>query len=573
MSARTMAITGTTLHADPRCASQAWPAGAPQRSRSASRCRCRGLIPAVALATAGGAFAQTPTYDPTAPLQTPLRTQAARAGEPATTARAPGQPPFRFELGVEETFTSNANFDRSSSERVADFVTLLAPAVRIDSETAHTSVVGTAAMLTYVYARSGSDNNRAIPQVNLVGQAHALDRHLVLDATLDAHREFASPLGARPSGASVNTDNEYVAANYLVSPAYRGELPGDVRYELRDKNLWTNVSRAPGSLGSAYTNEVIGTLAKEPRPLGWGFDYDRTTVSFDSGQDITTELARLRGEYAPDPQFRISPAVGYESNRFTLSHASGTIYGIGGRWRPGERTSVDASWEHRFFGSSYSVAADHRTPLTVWSLRASRNLSTSAQQLLNFGGGQDLSVLLNSLFSSRFPDPVQRQQAIDQLVQLYGLPTTLAGPVNLYTQQVSIVTDARASVGFLGARNSVFVAVYRTRDQAIVTATGNEPFTFKEVSQTGASLVWASRLDPTVTLTGILDFTHATGDSLSASITDQRTNNGTGSLTLSTPVSNATDFHVGTRYQFVRSNVVLDRQEAAVFAGIVHRFR
>ena len=46
---------------------------------------------------------------------------------------------------------------------------------------------------------------------------------------------------------------------------------------------------------------------------------------------------------------------GYEDNRYSVTDYSGAIYGAGLQWKPTERTSLDAKWEHRFFGSSYSV--------------------------------------------------------------------------------------------------------------------------------------------------------------------------------------------------------------------------
>ena len=88
----------------------------------------------------------------------------------------------------------------------------------------------------------------------------------------------------------------------------------------------------------------------------------------------------------------------------------GYIYGVGIEWRPTERTNVVANWEHRFFGASYLFSFDHRTPLSVWSVSASRNITSYPQQLASLPAG-NVQGILNQLFLSRIPDPTLRQNA------------------------------------------------------------------------------------------------------------------------------------------------------------------
>ena len=483
-----------------------------------------------------------------------------------------GQRAFRLEpwVEVEGTLTSNANFDRSS-EKKSDFVITLTPGFRVSSDTAHTTLRGVVSVPMYLYARTGGDNDRAIPSVHLLGNADGWDKHVFVDSSIDTSREFISPLGARPSSPVVNTNNEYLSQTYRISPGFRGDLGRDIRYEMRDNNIWTNASNTStvsnGVLNS-YVNEIVGSIVREPSPVGASIDFDRSSVRFTGQAPLVTQVARVRGQFEVDPQLRLTASAGYENNDYgPLTRFKGSVYGVGARWRPTERTALDANWEHRFFGSAYNVAFDHRTPRTVWTLRASRDVSTYPEQLANITPG-NVNTLLNSLLSSQFPDPVQRQAAIDLLIRTYGLPPNLTSPVNVYTQRATLTTDLRAIAGLVGARNNVYFTVYRHRDETLV-GSGSDPFAFNHDEQRGVNVVWSTRLDPLATLTGILDVNRATGDSLSQ---QGSTVNSSFSLVLTRPIGAYTDLHVGTRYQLARSDFFTDRNEYAVFAGILYRF-
>jgi uncharacterized protein (PEP-CTERM system associated) len=529
---------------------------------------------ALALATQS-AWAQ---YEPGAsnPLSVPGAAGSVPVA-PGTVAQQPlsRQSEFIPTLAIDATITSNANFDRVRTDKQPDFVTQITPGFRVTEYGANSSLVGTVNIPMLFYARTGGDNNRVLPDVSLLGTLNGWDKHLALEAGAEVHRQFLTPLGARPSSAVSNTLNEYSSGTYHVSPALRGDLPGQMHYDVHDNNTWTNIQGAPGTLDDAYTNEAAASLSRDPVPFGGGLEYTHSRVTFTGGQSpaLATEIARVRGDYAPDPQLRLSASVGHENNNYSFATYSDAIYGFGVRYRPSERTSADAAWEHRFFGSSWHVALDTRTPLTVWSFKSSRDVTTYPQQLATFGVGQDIGTYLNNLFSSRIPDPVARQQAVDALIRLYGLPSTITAPIQLYSQQARLVTDTRAIAGFVGSRNAVYFTVYRNRNQQVVQ-TGEAAgvvLPFDDVIQTGANLTWSSRLSSITTLTGVLDYLHSTGTS--NSLNDARTDNGTASLIVSTPISALTDFHYGVRYQYTRSNVGVSTDEAAVFAGILHRFR
>ena len=131
---------------------------------------------------------------------------------------------------------------------------------------------------------------------------------------------------------------------------------------------------------------------------------------------------------------------------------------------------MSGDWEHRFFGSSYHFTFDHRTPLSVWTVRASRDVTSYPQQLAGLPAGLDIATYLNQLFLTSIPDPVQRAAFIAQLIQNGALPLFLSGGINLFTQQAIVQQSASLSFGLLGARNSVFFTVFRLRSEPVAGA-------------------------------------------------------------------------------------------------------
>jgi uncharacterized protein (PEP-CTERM system associated) len=479
---------------------------------------------------------------------------------------------------IEETASSNVNFDQGNRDRKGDFITQITPGARLRAGTAHMQVDGTIALPVFLYARTGGENNRVLPLVQLDAKLDALDRHLFLDAGVNVQRAFASPFGARPTAAEVATSNEFTAQVYRLAPALRGELPNALHYDVTDSNTWTAASNTSNGSGTAaqidntYTNDLKASLARDPTPLGGHFDYQRTDVRFSEQPSMLTRIARAYADALVAPGLKLSVGGGYEDNDYTVVTAKGAVYGFGVHWTPDRRTTLDGNWEHRFFGGSYRVDLEHRTPLTVVSFNASRDVSTYPQQVVSLTAGSSIGRVLDNLFQSRFPDPAQRQEAVDTLVRNYALPATLAGPVDLFTLQATLLTRAQLLVGLLGVRNNVYVSAYRQRNEALGARFGEVSSLFPpdNTVQTGGDLVWSSRLTPSRTLTAMVSYLHTTGEL--GFTRNGFTDNGSATLMLTVPITVRTSVRAGARYQLVHSNVQPDAEEAAVFVGIAHRF-
>jgi uncharacterized protein (PEP-CTERM system associated) len=499
-----------------------------------------------------------------------VRFDIATAALAALSACASAQT-WRFEPSAAAQFelTDNVGLD-PSGQRKGDLVTQLTPSVRIIERGAHTSLAGTIAAPIVLYARSGGDST-VQPEVDLNGTAELYRRLLFIDGSINVAPSYFSPFGARPQNLTSATANRYTARTYRISPYLKGDSGATLHYELRDDNTWASAGSAPSATDSSYTNKVIARVTRDPTPLGWALDYTRDDTRFSSQDPLVSEIERLHGSWLASYQWEFSAAAGYEDNRYPLAHFSDVVYGVGFKWRPTDRTTVDATWEHRFFGGSYHVTFDHRTALSVWSVRATRDITTYPQQLANLVAGTPVATLLDSLFASRFPDPLQRQTYVDQLIRDRGLPSVLSNPLALYSQQTTLEEAFQATFGLLGARNTVFFTAYRNRSEPIASGTLLDAASTLLIDNTqrGANVVWTHKLTPLYTLTGSADWSRTTGNEDPGRKSTQTSLN----AIVSASVSPLTQLFGGARYQRLRSDVESSYDETAVFVGISHRFR
>ena len=179
---------------------------------------------------------------------------------------------------------------------------------------------------------------------------------------------------------------------------------------------------------------------------------------------------------------------------------------------------------------------------------------------------------LNNLFLSSIPDPVARQQAVDQFIRDRGLPPTLTSPVTLYAQQIILQQQQSATVGLIGVRNSIFFSVFNVRSEPISAAGTPLPPALdlgNDNTQTGGNIVWTNRL--TQAAIWWRRSTRAARWPMPPS--PATTNQASAQMTLSMSLSAHDDGFIGARYQALPSDVTSDYNEAAVFVGVSYALR
>jgi len=474
-------------------------------------------------------------------------------------------------IGVQEVLTDNVNLAPSDSKE-GDLVTVLIPGLRLNEKSARASLTGTVNLAILLYARTGGQNNQVLPDANLIGNVEALEKFLYIEGAVAVQQTYFNPFGAQPVGLASATANRYQAASYRASPYIKGPDKNEIKYELRDDNIWTNLNGAPAQATRAYTNKLVGKVSHDPTPLGWSAEFERTSDQFGDQRPLVTELGRLRIPAQLDPQLRVSAIGGYENDRYTFISPRGPIYGGGADWHPSRTMTVKGNWEHRFFGASYDFDFDARTRLSSWSVKASRNITSYPQQLASLPAGVDVQSILNQVLLSRIPDQAERQSVINEIISGAGLPASLSSPLTLYAEQVYLQEQESATAGILGARNELLFTVFRTRTQPIEGAGVPLPpalGAFNSNTQRGANVVFDHALAPTVSFNVNALYMQTTANAPFTGNTRQRSITGA----LVSQLSPKLIVQAGARYQMQSSDVASGYREAALFAGLLYLLR
>jgi uncharacterized protein (PEP-CTERM system associated) len=349
---------------------------------------------------------------------------------------------------------------------------------------------------------------------------------------------------------------------------------GGATYLLRYDAIWSNLGNAQNLAGAtaSYTQSWTGRIDSPIRTFGWSLEALANSTKFTNQQAVTNEIVRGYLNYRPDPQVLLYGIGGYEWNNYYATQSSDVVYGVGGEWRPTERTNVRGSWQERFFGSEYLAAVTHRNPYTAFDVNASRNISTYPQQLFAAPAGGDVGALVNAAFTTRIPDPVQRSAAVQNFLLTSGLPATLQSPLNYYVQQVFLYEQQSATFTLLGVRNSTAFTLYNRKQEVISGATGVAlPVPVGRLNnntQRGGMLAFNHRLTPVTDLTASARRfqTIATPPLTGTSTTNAFLVSATQKL------SPQTDGIAGLTYTDFSSDISSDYTAFTVFVGLSHRF-
>jgi uncharacterized protein (PEP-CTERM system associated) len=524
----------------------------------------------------GGTGASTPVspVTPGTVSSTPATASAREAlGTPGDT-----RPSFwSAAVGFQETYTNNVDLNSSNDAKSA-FVTEITPYLGVRYLGPRASLVGDASLPVVMYVPRDAASDRVYPTVNLLGDLTLVDDFLFLEGAVNVSQQFFSPFGAQPVSLANATGNRYRTVVYRISPFIKGRTGGGTEYDLRNDNVWTNLSGAPIDTNNAHYTNFYANATNTQTTLGWRASLEYSDVHFDNDQPSTlTQLYRGTGIYTATESLQLSASAGWEQNEFQFTSSQDVIYGVGFVWRPSPVTRASGDWDHRYFGSAYRVVFEHTTPLSEWRLNASRNVTTYPQQIASLPSGINVGAFLNALFLPAFGDATQRQQFVDQLIRDRVLPGTLAGPVNLYTNQTLLQESYSASVALLGARNTVLVSAFWLKNQPI-TANGTPlpPLLSlgNDNTQTGGSVVWSHKLTPSVNFVSSLEALRTVDNGgLGGVLSGSTTRQGAVRLGISSPITPKTTVYAGARYQTLQSDVAQDYTETAGFVGLTYTFR
>jgi uncharacterized protein (PEP-CTERM system associated) len=236
-------------------------------------------------------------------------------------------------------------------------------------------------------------------------------------------------------------------------------------------------------------------------------------------------------------------------------------------WRPNDRTALEGYWEDRVYGNSWQMAFNYRRPLMAFNFTSSRLLSNTPQQFLTFPGLNSLVSLLNAAFTTRIPDPIERQRAVIDFLSRTQLPAELLAPTIIYSQNFSIQELNNASVVYYGKRHTLTFTVWQTITEYSAGISASLPFSNK-TKENGTELAVSRALTPDTSATA----TASWRSSENMVDTSQKTTQTQLRLEASRTIGRRTDGTLGARYQWISSTVTNDATEAAVYFSLTYSF-
>ena len=402
------------------------------------------------------------------------------------------------------------------------------------------------------------------PSANINASLEAIDNFFFVDARAIVASTLDNPFAATTDPFSpVNTSTSYQLG---LTPYIRGTLFSRFDYEVRSDNSWTDSPNWEGQYSATHT----AVISRAPQPLGGAFSFERQVLDSrieDQGQ-LVTDTARFSLRYALTSSFVVGARIGAERYNYTLRADDWQrFYGAEASWRPNERTTLEGYWEDRVFGNSWQAAFTYRRPRMAFNITSSRLLSSTPQQFLVFPGLSNLISLLDSAFTTRIPDPIERQRAIIDFLSRTQLPSELLTPTFIYSQNFTIQENNNASVVFYGPRDSLGFSVFGTTTEDTAAISPELPATSK-IRQRGTSVTYGRQMTPITSLTATTSWRY-TEDLLA---TGPETTQTQLWLELSRRLGARTDGTVGVRYQWVDSTVTNDATEFALYFTLNHRF-
>lgn len=471
------------------------------------------------------------------------------------------------------TATNNSGF-ANSVESGGDVIVELKPRVALTGRGARHTIDGFIEANSLNYVRN-TVPNELIPTARLALNANAIERWLSLDAAAGIQQSTANLFSAA-SNATVPSVRQQTT-QYRLSPYLDHAFTPSDSLLYRNDNFWT---RRTSDVSTSATRSDIEqhshalVFAHRPLPFGYSLEANQEETDFVNGGSTRVQFASARGvlTYAVDPTLILGAVGGAERNDFASSTSRDTIRGLRLRWRPSERTDLDASAERRYFGNGWNAVWSHRSPFMAVNLNLAKQPASQPSSILLTNTGGDLRSLIDAAYTTRFPNLVERAVVVDTAITNLGASARSTGPIAVFSDYAQLQRRAALSVAFLSPLSVLTIQLFRVESvqlQRPDAAALPLPPINADNAQLGGSVAFNRRLTPTLAIEALVSGVKVEGRGTSQG---QSSSTKSSSLSANQALSAKTRAIAGARRQISKSNVVNPAQETAAFVAIEHRF-
>jgi uncharacterized protein (PEP-CTERM system associated) len=376
---------------------------------------------------------------------------------------------FTPTIGLRETYTDNVALQR---DEIAEnqFISEAIPAFSLTGNTSRLKVSANAAWHAFAYRDQHSPNlhdSERSYQAN--AQAKLIDELLYVDAGATESRQAVSAFGPTSNSNPFATVNRTEISTWRISPYLQHRFGSTAAMTLRFTRDSVDAG-ANNAFGSSVASTTSANLVSGSsfRDIGWDLSYNHQDLSNRLAGESMSENSTANLRWSVVRRLALTAGAGYDKYEYPSleERTSGPSWSAGFIWTPSLRTSVRASFGHRYFGKTGALAASHRSRHSVWTLDYNDVITTTRSQL-TLPSTIDTADLLDRLFSSSISDPVLRQQAVRSYMESAGLPASLAESVNYLSNRYIRAKRLQGAVAFRGARSGLVLSVFRDERNAL----------------------------------------------------------------------------------------------------------
>lgn len=371
-------------------------------------------------------------------------------------------------IDLRETYSDNVN-NQVGDQAVGAFVSEASPRVSISGNGPRLKLNALAEWHSYAYAKDDIPNARnSERRYNLGAQAMLVDQLFYVDAAANGQRQAVSAFGPLPQNSFSNLNNTEIRT-WSISPNIRHRFGSTATLTAR----YTRDSVSGGG-GVGFSNTMANTRAAQLQSgtnfanIGWYLNYTHQDLQSQTAAGTSSENSLAGLQWHVRPHFILTATAGYDKYEYAVINqtTAGKSWSGGFIWQPSSRTRLEASVGRRYFGNTGTLLSSYRTRHSTWSLNYTDSVTTSRQQFL-LPSIQDTAATLDALFAAAYPDPIERQQAVQAYIAAAGLPTTVTSNVNFLSNRYMRLKRLQGQVALRGARSDLLLTLYSDQSTAL----------------------------------------------------------------------------------------------------------
>ena len=343
-------------------------------------------------------------------------------------------------VSASETYSDNIALAPAGSEQ-HDFLTTASPGIAVRGSGGRINLNLAYDMQLTDYARNTAASTRS-HRLQAGARADVIDQILSINFASSAGQQNTSNVGVLAQDASTAGGNTTQFFTYSVAPVGRHRLGS-----YADVVVNTNYSQVfnEGSVGSdSLSNRVTISSGRKFQRLGWSAAYRGNRISNSTGSTSEFRSGNATLSYRINRKWSVNGSTGAEFNDIQTSRstADSITWAFGGSWTPTSRTSLQANYNHRFFGNAASFNLQHRARRMVFGASFSESATTSST--LQF---ERVLVPFVDEFGNEIIDPGS------------GTPILIAIDTPTITDEVIILRRFQGSLAWRGQRSTASMQV------------------------------------------------------------------------------------------------------------------